>query len=320
MVLFEAFPPGAVIEMSAGFVEASPRQARPSTTVGYIGLGNIGEPMAVRILGAGFKMVVWNRTSSKSLALADKGAETASSPADLASRCEIVSLCLSDAKAVEEVVFGEEGLAARSGAMRILIDNSTIHPNRTRDFAERLRVATGAGWLDCPVSGGPVGAKAGTLAAMVGGDSGDVELARPVIASYAGKITHMGSVGCGQVAKACNQVIGFGTMAAIAEALVLAGRSGVPVERLPEALAGGFADSNVLREYARATAAGETTGIAALVCALVESREGIAGDRYGRRFSLLLKDIEIASDLGRSTNTDTPIAALVERLYREAGG
>lgn len=290
-----------------------------SPTVGYIGLGNIGEPMAARILKAGFRTVIWNRTATKSLTLADQGAAIASSPADIASRCQIVCVCLSNAEAVEAVVFGPEGLAARPGALRILIDNSTIHPDRTRQFAERLRHSIGAGWLDCPVSGGPVGARAGTLAAMVGGEGEEFELARPVIESFAAKITQMGPVGCGQVAKACNQVIGFGAMAAIAEALVLAQRSGIAMDRLLDALAGGFGDSNVLQEYARATSAGEAGGIAVLVRALVESREGRAGDRYRNRFALLLKDIAIASDLGRSTSTATPMAALIEELYRQAG-
>ena len=291
-----------------------------SPTVGYIGLGNIGEPMAARILKAGFRTVIWNRTATKSLALADQGAAIASSPADMASRCQIVCVCLSNAEAVEAVVFGPEGLAARpAGALRVLIDNSTIHPDKTRQFAERLRQAIGAGWLDCPVSGGPVGARAGTLAAMVGGDGKEFELVRPLIGSFAAKITHMGPVGCGQVAKACNQVIGFGAMAAIAEALVLAQRSGIAMNRLPDALAGGFADSNVLKEYARATSAGEAGGIAVLVRALVEAREGRAADRYRNRFALLLKDIAIASDLGRSTSTATPMAALIEELYRQAG-
>ena len=119
---------------------------------------------------------------------------------------------------------------------------------------------TGANWLDCPVSGGPVGAKAGTLAAMVGGDGRGFATARNVICELCRQDQHMGPVGCGQVAKACNQVIGFGTMAAIAEALVLAQRSGIPMDVLLRSLAGGFADSNVLKEYARATVGGERPG------------------------------------------------------------
>src|SRR5262245_60764342 len=99
----------------------------------------------------------------------------------------------------------------------------------------------------------------------------------------------------------------------------LARRSGIPIDRLPDALTGGFADSNVLREYSRATRAGEAAGIAVLVRALVDAREGHTGERYRNRFSLLLKDIAIALDLGRSTDTSTPMAALIERLYREAG-
>lgn len=294
--------------------------AEATASVGYVGLGNIGEPIAARIRDAGFRTVVWNRTASKLLRLAEKGAETATSPAEVSSRCQIVCLCLTNVEAVEAVVFGPEGLATRAGSMKILIDNSTIHPDMTRKLAERLREMTGTKWLDCPVSGGPIGANAGTLAAMVGGDAEDLALVRNVIASYAGKISHMGPIGCGQVAKACNQIIGFGTMAAIAEALVLAQRSGIPMDVLPQSLAGGFADSKVLKEYARATAARETGGIAVLVRALVDARAGIAESRYRNRFSLLLKDIAIALDLGVSTGTETPMADLIERLYREAGG
>jgi len=166
-----------------------------------------------------------------------------------------VCLCLDSAYAVETVVFGLEGIVAGGkGRTRLVVDNSTLHPLRTRELAERLRSEAGIGWLDIPVSGGPVGAVAGTLAAMAGGDAEELEVVRPVVMSYANRLTHMGPIGSGQATKACNQIINFGTIAAIAEAFNVARHFGLDAEKLPEAIAGGFADSNMLardREGAR---------------------------------------------------------------------
>lgn len=285
-------------------------------TVGFIGLGDIGAPIAERIVSGGFDLVVWNRTASKMPPLLAAGAAPAHSPADLARRCDIVCLCVDSAKAVEAIAFGAEGISAGAGRARLLIDNSTTHPQRTREMAQRLRETASIGWLDVPVSGGPVGARAGTLAAMAGGDAADLDFARSVIMTYANRVTLMGPVGCGQATKACNQVINFGTIAAIAEALSLGTHFGLEVERLPEALSGGFADSNMLREYARGSAHKDSKGITRLVQGLHLLYGGSIDQAMGGKLDLLLKDIGIALDIGRASGSAMPLTGLLDALFR----
>jgi len=168
-----------------------------TVSVGFIGLGDIGEPIAGRILAAGFRLSIWNRTPRKMQSLLDRGAIAAETPADLARRCDIVCTCVTDAGALEAVVFGPNGISSAERRAGLLLDNSTVHPLFTREVAKRLRDETGMSWLDVPVSGGSVGARAGTLAAMVGGEAQELERARPVIMSYANRLTHMGPVGSG---------------------------------------------------------------------------------------------------------------------------
>lgn len=262
-------------------------------TVGYIGLGEMGAPIAERIVRGGFRTMVWNRSLGRIAALVEAGAIAGASPADLARHCDVLFFCVANAEAIEEILFGADGVVA-AGASRaaLIVDNSTVHPERTRDIAARLKAAVDIAWLDVPVSGGPVGARVGTLAAMAGGAAADLERVRSIIATFASRVTHMGGVGAGQAAKICNQVINFGTIAAIAEALSLGRRCGIEARRLPEALAGGFADSNMLREYDRAMAAGESGNVTLLINGLIDFLEGrkafciplLALANWGRRW------------------------------------
>jgi 3-hydroxyisobutyrate dehydrogenase-like beta-hydroxyacid dehydrogenase len=286
--------------------------------VGYIGLGKIGAPMAERILSpGGFSLTVWNRTAEKMGPLVAAGAKPAATAAEVAAASDVVCLCLDSAYAVETVVFGPEGIVAGGkGRTRLVVDNSTLHPLRTRELAERLRSEAGIGWLDIPVSGGPVGAVAGTLAAMAGGDAEELEVVRPVVMSYANRLTHMGPIGSGQATKACNQIINFGTIAAIAEAYNVAGHFGLDAEKLPEAIAGGFADSNMLREIARARAAGENGNVALLMQSLLEVYEGRVNKALAGKLNILMKDIGIALDLSRSTGAATPVLGLLDNFFR----
>lgn len=144
-------------------------------------------------------------------------------------------MCLTDAAAVEEVIFGPEGLSAAPGAGKLVVDFSSIHPDAARDIAARLKAANGMGWIDAPVSGGTKGAEEGTLAVMAGGDPGDVERVRPYVLTMARRLTHMGPIGAGQTTKLCNQVIVGCAMAVLAEATRLAVNAGIDAERLPEA-------------------------------------------------------------------------------------
>jgi len=271
-----------------------PAVDKPVRKVGYIGLGAIGLPMAERVLAAGFSLHVWNRNSAKANALIERGAVLAASPADLARRVEVLCLCVSDDRAVEEVVLGAQGIASAGAAGLVVADNSTIHPAATRSIAARLAAVGGGSWVDAPVSGGPAGARAGTLAVFAGGETGSVERVRGVLMSFANRVTHMGAQGCGQATKACNQMLSFGTVAVLAEALNLASRFGLDPTRLPEALAGGLADSAVLRRYAPTMAAGEFTGSTLTA----------------------LKDLEIALDLARETGSAIPMTGLLASFYR----
>lgn len=262
--------------------------------IGFIGLGDIGAPMAMRVLDAGHPLRVHNRSDARLAPFTACGVATAPSPAQLARDCDIVVLCVSDGAAVEQVVFGPHGVAAGARPGQLLIDLSTIHPDEARDMASRLKQATGVGWVDAPVSGGPAGARNGTLAVMAGGAAADVERARPLLMSFAGKVTHMGPVGCGTATKACNQMIGFCTAAVIAETLNFAARFGIDPSLIPDALAGGFADSNVLRQLGPALVDGSYSG------------DGAMG----------VKDIHIALDLGRRTGSAMPLTGLVASIFQ----
>src|SRR5258708_5709433 len=292
-----------------------------TASVGFIGLGNIGEPIARRMLAAGWELSIWNRTPGKMQSLLDHGAIAAGSPADVARRCDIVCTCVTDASALEAVVFGPKGIASAKGRASLLLDNSTIHPPTTREMAKRLWDEAGMSWLEVPVSGGWVGARAVTLAAMAGGEAGALDCARLIIMSYAIRLTHMGPVGSGQATKACNQLINFVGVAAVAEAIHLGTGFGIDIEKLPEALSGGFADNPILREYARGKAAGETRGITFLVQALLAFYEGHPDPAWRGRFrAILLKDMGIVLDIGRATGHATPVFGMVETFYRVMDG
>lgn len=262
--------------------------------VGFMGLGAIGEPMARRVLQQGHALVVHNRTPQKMQALVAEGAVGAASVRELAAQVDLVLVCVTDGAAMEQVVFGPEGLLAARRPGQLLVDLSTLHPLATREMAARLESAAGIRWVDAPVSGGPPGARAGTLAVMAGGRAEDVERARPVLASFAQQVTHMGPVGCGQATKACNQMINVANAAAISEAMNLASRFGLDPARLPGALAGGFADSGLLRNFGPKIAAGT-----------------FAGDT-----SITLKDLDIVLDLARRTDSALPVTGLIASFYR----
>ena len=263
-------------------------------TLGWIGLGEIGLPMAVRLIGAGHEVVVWGRTAANLRPALDAGASAASSPAELASRCEAVLLCVTDGDAVEAVVFGAHGVAEGLRPGSVVIDHSTIHPETTRAAAERLR-ARSAGWVDAPVSGGAGGAEAGTLATFLGGHDADVARARVWVSAYASNITHMGGVGSGQVAKSCNQAIVASTVAVWAEVISYARRCGIDPDRLVDALAGGWADSAIRSVHAHDMVAG----------------------RFRRAPGLIiLKDLEIIGDMARRSVSPMPVAAAVTSEFR----
>jgi len=206
---------------------------------------------------------------------------------------------VTDAAAVEEVIFGPDGLAAASGAGKLVVDFSSIHPDAARDLATRLKAANGAGWIDAPVSGGTKGAEEGTLAIMAGGDAADIERVRPYVLAMARRFTHMGPTGAGQTAKLCNQVIVGCAMAVLAEATRLASNAGIDAGRLPEALAGGFADSIPLQLF------------------VPRMVQGIHSPPLGH-IATMLKDLDTVADVAQATSTPVPMATLAGQIFRLA--
>ncbi len=195
-------------------------------TLGYIGLGIMGNFMAQNLIRAGHALGVWNRTSDKAREVVDLGATLYQSPAEVAKHSDIVFINVTDSADVEEVIFSINGIASAIARGSIVIDHSTISPAVTRNIHERL-LQQGVHFLDSPVSGGDIGAKNGTLSIMVGGESPSFEAALPVLRAVGKSITHVGPSGMGQLCKLCNQVALFSTLAGVCEAVVLARAGGL---------------------------------------------------------------------------------------------
>lgn len=206
-------------------------------------------------------------------------------------------MCLTDARAVEAVVFGPNGLVNARPQPTLLIDHSSIDPQATRAFAARLAEAAGCVWVDAPVSGGVVGATAGRLAIMCGGAPEAVDQARPVLSAYSAQVTRMGQCGAGQATKLCNQVIVAASIAAINEAVRLAQASGVDAAKLPQALAGGWADSKPLQVFAPRMLADQVEPIGAA--------------------DTMLKDLDTAMAAARAAGVPMPVAGAVTELFRQ---
>ncbi len=216
-----------------------------SETVGFIGLGIMGRGMAHNLLKAGFDLFVWNRTAGRMEALAEAGARTATSPADLARRCEVIITCVSDTSDVVEVMLGEHGVIHGVQQGALVIDMSTISPQTTREVAARLN-EQGAQMLDAPISGGSEGAANGTLSIMIGGEAAQVERAMPYFRAMGTTITHVGAQGAGQTVKLVNQILVVINMLAVSEALLFAQAGGLDLQKTLEAVAGGAAGSWML--------------------------------------------------------------------------
>jgi 3-hydroxyisobutyrate dehydrogenase len=269
-------------------------------SLGFAGIGLMGLPMCRRLLAAGYPLAVWNRNPDKCKPLVEAGARQVASPAELCQHADVVMLCLADTAVVREVVFGPAGIVEGARKGQLLVDFSSLEPNATREMAADLAGRTGMGWLDTPVSGGVVGAEAGSLAIMAGGDAQDLERVRPVLSNLGQRVTHMGGVGAGQVTKACNQMIVACNALVIAEVVALAERSGVDASLIAEALAGGFADSKPLQFLAPQMAENRFEPI-----------------KWHVR--TLLKDLDAAVKFSREQGSATPISGLAAQLMRLHG-
>lgn len=268
--------------------------------LGFIGIGLMGKPMTQRLLQAGFEVSVWNRSADKLSEVKAAGATVAGSIGELVGQVDVVLLCLANTAVVEEVVFGADGVAACGRADQLLVDFSSSDPQATREFAARLNECCGMGWVDSPVSGGVVGAEQGSLAIMCGGDAADIERIRPVLAPLSQRATHMGSIGAGQVTKVCNQMIVGCNLMVLAEMTALAKACGVDAEKIPDALAGGFADSKPMQ-----------------ITGPLMAAESDPEPKWHVR--TLLKDLDMAVSQSKLEGTAVPMSGLAAQLMRQHG-
>jgi 3-hydroxyisobutyrate dehydrogenase len=208
----------------------------------------MGEAMVRRLLRRGYPVTVWNLEPDRLQTVVPHGAVAAASPAAVAVASDVVLVCVLHTEAVDNCVNGAGGIAECGQTPgKVLVDISTIDPDATRDMAARLRASTGMGWVDAPASGGVGSAREGTLTLMLGGAQEDVEVAMPILRELGTNITLMGPVGSGQTTKIINQAIVGTSFVLMAEALALAEAAGIDAAALPACLAGGFADSALLR-------------------------------------------------------------------------
>jgi 3-hydroxyisobutyrate dehydrogenase len=264
--------------------------------IGFVGLGTMGGSMAANLRRAGFEVTAWNRTPGRAAALLELGAREAATPAATAAAADIVVVCVSDTPDVEQVLFGDGGVASDLRRGGLVIDMSTISPDATAGFARRL-ADLGIGFVDAPVSGGSEGARLGTLTIFAGGTPEDLERARPALSAMGRTITHFGPAGSGQAVKAVNQVVIGGVYLAVAEGMVLAMKAGLDPEAVVAALGGGVAGSWILAN---------------------RSGKMVANDYpLGFKTALHLKDLGIALEMARRLGVALPVSALAAQL--EAG-
>lgn len=213
--------------------------------VGFIGLGAMGRPMALNLLHARHEVTVWARRPDTAAPLIERGAASAPTPAELAARCEAVFTMLTGTADVKQVLLDKDGVLAGARSGLVVIDTSTIDPSATQVIAAAL-AQRGVDMLDAPVSGGPQGARDATLSIMVGGKAEVLERVRPLLGAVGTKVRRMGDHGAGQATKACHQLLLLVTAQGVAEALALARRAGLDVERTRRAMLDGMASSRVL--------------------------------------------------------------------------
>jgi 2-hydroxy-3-oxopropionate reductase len=263
-------------------------------SIGFIGLGIMGSPMASNLLKAGYKVYAYRFVAGRHEKLVAQGAIGVASPGEAAQSAELIITMLPDSPVVEAVVLGEKGVLGGMKKEAILIDMSTTSITTTKKIAATLEEA-GLVMLDAPVSGGDVGAMEATLSIMVGGPEGAFQKVLPVLRRMGRNITHVGGVGAGQVAKACNQVVVGMTIEAVGEALVFAKKNGADPAKIREALMGGFAQSRVLELHGRR---------------MVERNFTPGGKVRSHR-----KDLDIVLEVAREAGVYMPGTALVSQIF-----
>lgn len=266
--------------------------------IGFIGIGLMGEAMVRHLLDLGYQVKVWNLEPERLDTVVPHGAIAMESPAAVARESDIVMLCVLNMNAVEDCIFGENGVATAQEGPSVIVDFSTADPDGTRRAAEKLKALTGAAWIDAPVSGGPQLARNGQMTVMAGGTADDFETVRPILDQMAGNLTLMGPVGAGQTTKILNQAIVGTGYVLMAEALVLAEAAGIDAARLPQCLAGGHADSSLLqRLYPQ-----------------MQQRAFDPPSSYARQ---LLKDLKAVSEFARALNLDLKVIEQGVQRYKD---
>jgi len=218
-------------------------------TIGVIGLGKMGEGFTSRLMEQGHQVLGYDIDPDRRREAAARGVRIAASPAEVLQNTDVILVCVISTKAVGEVVGGTDGLtSAGNAAGKIVVDHSTTELETTKRLARELKDATGADFVDAPVSGGPTGAAAGTLAIMAGGKDRVIETVRPLMEKVAARFAHMGDVGAGQATKLVNQVLVLANYVVIAEGVNLGRQLGIDVAQIPHALATGHAGGNLLND------------------------------------------------------------------------
>lgn len=257
--------------------------------IGFVGLGTMGRPMAKNLLKAGFGLTFFSRRDDVAGEFTALGATRAATPADVARRSDAVVTIVTADPQVREVVCGSNGLLAGTTRGKLIVDMSTIGPATVREVGAAAE-ERGVGFLDAPVSGGPWGAEAGTLAIMVGGATADHERAKPLFAALGKHIFHCGPLGSGQIVKLVNQMVGGGIMTLIAEGLVLARKAGVDPAQLVDVMSVSSANSSLLE---------------------ARGKKFLLADQFvpGFMTELMRKDMALAVSLAQALHVPTPVAA-----------
>jgi 3-hydroxyisobutyrate dehydrogenase-like beta-hydroxyacid dehydrogenase len=264
--------------------------------LGFIGLGMMGQGFTKRLIGAGFAVTGYDIVPEAIDKAQQHGVQPAASPRAVTEASDIVLTCVTTTKALEDAVFGPDGVAKGAAADKVLADFSTTVVETTKAMAQRLKTETGMGWVDAPVSGGPEGAEGGTLAIMAGGSDDDVAKVMGVMETVSAGFTVFGPVGAGQVAKMVNQILVLNNYAVLAEALALAEAGGIDARKIPDALAAGHAGSNMLKN---------------VFPRMIERDYAPRG--YARQ---VLKDLDTLHDLAKGLNAPTPMSSQASSLFR----
>jgi 3-hydroxyisobutyrate dehydrogenase len=266
--------------------------------VAFIGLGTMGRPMAKNLLKAGFRLTFCSRRDDVIREFTAAGGTHVATPAEAAKAADAVITIVTADDQVREVICGANGVAAGISSGKLVLDMSTIGPGTAREVGATL-AAKGVGFLDAPVSGGPWGAEAGTLAIMVGGAAEDYERAKPLLAAMGKNLFHCGPIGSGQIVKLVNQMVGGGIMTLLAEGLVLAKKAGVDVRQLVDVMAVSSANSSLLE---------------------ARGKKFLLADHFvpGFMTELMRKDMALAVSLAQSLCVPTPVAAGALQQYTAA--